>query len=138
MNRIVSTIRAAFHEKGVLQERVELVIYVLIAASIVVLGVQTSLGFDHPVSQVLERIDLVLMLIFAVEVTARVATYRPPTLDFYKPSAIRGLRFHIAGRLRYCFRPLVLIDIVTVLALVPALRGLRAIAAPRVPDLAQE
>ena len=69
MNRIVSTIRAAFHEKGVLQERVELVIYVLIAASIVVLGVQTSLGFDHPVSQVLERIDLVLMLIFAVEVT---------------------------------------------------------------------
>ena len=78
MDRVISIVRAAFHEKGVVQQRVEIVIYVLIALSIVLLGVQTSLGFDHPVSQHLAEVDFVLMLIFVVEVTLRVASYRPP------------------------------------------------------------
>ncbi len=127
MNRVVRTIHSAFHQEGTLQRRVEAVIYLLIALSIIILCVQTSLGFDHPVSHRLELVDFVLMLLFALEVTLRVATYRPPALDFYKSTTIRGLRYHLWGRIRFCFRPLILIDIVTILALVPALRGLRAL-----------
>ena len=34
---------------------------------------------------------------------------------------------HVVGRLKFCFRPLILVDILAVLALHPLLRGLRAL-----------
>ena len=105
MNRVVRTIHSAFHQEGTLQRRVEAVIYLLIALSIIILCVQTSLGFDHPVSHRLELVDFVLMLLFALEVTLRVATYRPPTLDFYCIPAVKQLVrlvCHVLCALRPC------------------------------------
>jgi voltage-gated potassium channel len=127
MKTVFDTIHRAFHKPGILQRRVEISIYILIALSIGILCIDIIRGSDDPLVQALEPLDTGLLWIFVFEVSLRILSYRPPALDFYAPRAIRHLRFHVGGRLKFCLRPLVLIDLITVLAVVPALRGLRAI-----------
>ena len=117
----------AFHRPSQLNKRVEMVVYVLIAVSILLLIPELTLGSTHELVLTLKPLDEALLWFFGVEVSLRVLSFRPPALDFYSPRVIKGLKFHLMGRLRFCLRPLVLIDLITVLALVPALRGFRAI-----------
>jgi voltage-gated potassium channel len=124
---IASSVHDAFHGGGALQRRVEWIIYGLIALSITILCVEAWLGAYDPLVQWLAPIDIFLLWVFGLEVILRITSYRPPSLDFYRNSIIGEARSHIGGRIRFCFRPLMLIDIITVLALVPALRGLRAL-----------
>lgn len=108
--------------------RVDITVYVLIGLSIVLMLAEFWLGETHPVTTgILLPLDYGLMLFFVVEVGARIATFRPPALDFYKLSRTQRLRTKFVGRLKFCFRPYVLFDILTVLALVPELRSLRAL-----------
>lgn len=72
-------------------------------------------------------VDNVLLVIFAVELVLRLATVRPRELDVFHTSRIGRMRAHVLARVKHAFQPLVLVDIITVLALVPALRGLRAV-----------
>lgn len=71
--------------------------------------------------------DTITLWFFGFDVALRVATYQPPQLKVFIGSYPWRVRAHIVGRLRYLFTPGVLVDLVTVLALVPALRGLRAL-----------
>ncbi|MCA9541114.1 MAG: two pore domain potassium channel family protein, partial [Myxococcales bacterium] len=127
MNRLLGLLHEAFHRPGPLQRRVEGVVYLLIAASVVLVLLDVLRGHDDPLVQALEPVDRVLLWAFGAELLARVISYRPPALDFYAPRFINMARFHLLGRLRYLLQPLVMVDLITVLALVPALRGLRAV-----------
>lgn len=81
----------------------------------------------HPWGMIVAGVDAVTLWIFGIDVVLRVATYQPGRLSVFSGSYAWRVRTHIVGRLRYLFTPLVFIDLITVLALVPALRGLRAL-----------
>ncbi len=72
-------------------------------------------------------LDRLVLAAFTLELILRVATFRPPEADLFELGPAQRLRTQVAGRLRFMFRPLQLIDLLTVMALVPELRGLRAL-----------
>ena len=102
-------------------------IWALILLSITLLVVEALLPDDSPVLSVLRQVDRVLLTIFALEILLRVFSYRPPTLEVFHRPPLGRLRTHLLARLGYIVRPLMLIDILAVLALFPELRGLRAL-----------
>ncbi|MEM7480947.1 MAG: ion transporter [Acidobacteriota bacterium] len=118
-------VRAAFHRPDTRIYRiVQGAIWVLIALSIGLLVVEV-LAFPKNASLV--YVDRLVLLVFAVELVLRVASFRPAGVDFFDRGFVGRLRAHLFGRLRYMMRPLILVDILTVAALVPALRGLRVL-----------
>jgi len=126
MHRVFGTVHAAFHQPntrayGVLQGSVGL----LILLSIVLLAVEPIVPQQHQGN--LQNVDLGILVLFSLELVLRLASVRPPELEVVHHAPLGRLRAHIMVRVRHALLPLVLIDIVTVLALVPALRGLRAI-----------
>ena len=126
MRALFDFIREAFHEPrsrayGVVQSAV----WVLIVFSIVLLPLESVIGSQH--APVLRKIDQLLLGFFALELVLRVVSYPPPELRVFQPPRFGKLRMHVVARLRYMLEPLVLVDLLTVLALVPALRGLRAL-----------
>lgn len=122
------TLRAAFHRPGTRVYRVvQGAVWALIAGSVVLLAVEMVIERGSPARQSLELLDGLVLWLFGLELVLRVATYRPPSLDFFALGTGRRLRAHLVGRLRFCLRPLILVDILTVAALVPALRGLRVL-----------
>ncbi len=128
MERLLVPLHRAFHEPETRVYRwTEITVYTLIVFSLLPLTAELWLGGEHPLVQNLGLADAVLLWIFALEVSLRVLSYRPPALDFYRPGVIRRTRTHLLGRLYFCAQPLVVIDLLTVLSLVPALRALRAL-----------
>jgi voltage-gated potassium channel len=112
---------------------IEATVWLLIVASLVVFGADfyhTLQATEPPVW--LSRLDDTLLWVFVVEISLRILTFSPPELRFHKLGPGNRLRAHVIGRLRYCTDPFVLIDIITVLALHPPLRGLRALRLLRV------
>jgi len=71
-------------------------------------------------------VDSAVLWIFGVELIVRVVSYHPPECDFFRLSRSMRSRMHIVGRLKFMTSPLMLVDLLTVLALVPEFRGLRA------------
>ncbi len=121
-------IYSAFHREGSPAWRItEVVVYSLILLSVLLFGLELLLGARHGTVLALTPLDRAVLLIFVLEISLRVLSYHPPVLDSFDYPPARRLRVHLLGRLLFCFRPLVLFDILTVLALVPALRGLRAL-----------
>lgn len=118
---------AAFHRPGPLRRRVEGVVYGIIAFSVALLLVELGREPDDPVMRFLAPIDTAILWFFGVELLLRVGSFHPPEVDFYAVRGSRRLKLHALGRLGYLSRPMVLVDLITVLALVPALRGLRAV-----------
>ncbi len=128
MHPVLETLRPAFHDPSTRAYRaVEWAIYGLILVSAVLIAVEIGLGSEHPVVRWLALLDHAILVVFAAEVGLRIATYRPPALDFFDYGPARRLRTHILGRLRFCAHPLIVIDLLAVVALVPELRGLRAL-----------
>lgn len=126
--RPVAWARAAFHrpETGVYRT-VQSIVWVLIAASVTLFLIDFGLGASYRGKELLNSVDRIILWVFAVEISLRILSYRPPSLDFFSQSATSKLGHHVIDRLLYCLRPLNLVDILTVAALVPALRGLRAL-----------
>ena len=127
-------VRAAFHEPGTAIYRwVQGTVWGLILLSIVLLVVEfivTGAGERNLApgwTRTLEVVDVVVLVLFGIEITARLASWRPPELDFFEMGPARALRTHVLSRLRYAVEPLNLIDIITVLAVLPQLRALRAL-----------
>ncbi len=127
-------IHAAFHEPGTTIYRwVQGTVWALILLSIVLLGLEFLLtgagernlapGWD----KTLAAADVVVLVLFGIEITLRLGSWRPAELDFFHMGPTRILRTHVTGRLRYAVEPLNLIDIITVLAVLPQLRALRAL-----------
>lgn len=120
-------IHAAFHRPDTrIHGIVQTTIWVLILVSIVVLVVELS-GPGAGIEATLAALDRAILWIFAAELVLRVGSYRPPVLDLFEHGLAGRVRVHFLGRLRYALTPLILIDILTVSALVPALRGLRVL-----------
>ncbi len=125
---MLATLHTAFHDRHARSYQVlETVIYGLIALSVVLFSVELWLGPEHPAFSILEAVDQGLALLFVAEYTLRLASHRPPTVDFFVPSVASRLRTHLWGRLRFALSPMMLVDLITVLAVAPQLRGLRAV-----------
>ena len=121
-------LHAAFHRSGTAAYgAVESVVWGLIGLSLVLFCVELSLEQDHHALAVLLVLDRVVLSCFGLELTLRVLTFRPPTLDLFNGGPAWRLRAHLLGRMRLLLNPLLMLDLLAVLALVPALRGLRAL-----------
>jgi voltage-gated potassium channel Kch len=121
-------LHAAFHDPRTQAYRVvNAVVWVLILLSIAVLIAEPFFPDGSRADQILQKIDRTVLWLFAIEVGTRILTYRPPELQVFKKPPLGRLRTELFARLRFALTPMMLIDIVTVLALVPALRGLRAL-----------
>ena len=110
-------------------------IWFLVVLAIGLLVLEGAAGFDESAAPWLLGIDRTILGVFALDVLVRGLTYRPPRLEVFDGTRRWRLRQHILARLRYTLTPLVLVDLVTVLALVPELRALRALRAPRLIGL---
>jgi len=71
--------------------------------------------------QVLQKLDTALLWMFAIEVSTRIVTFRPPELQVFAKPPLGRLRTEVFARIRFALTPMIMIDILTVLALVPAL-----------------
>lgn len=122
-------LHAAFHRPGTAVYRwVQGLIWTLIFVSVALFLVELALaGRRGPWIERLVAFDRFVLWFFAVEIVLRVSSYRPPSVDFFRHSRTGRLRAHLLGRLRFLLRPLMLVDLLTVAALVPELRGLRAV-----------
>lgn len=118
--------REAFHApKSAIYPKVQSVVWALIVLSIALFGVELAL--EDQVPAWLDALDQVVLGLFIIEITLRIATFRPRDLDLFELTPTQRIWKHISGRVVYCLQPLVMVDILTVLALVPVLRGLRAL-----------
>jgi voltage-gated potassium channel Kch len=121
-------LHAAFHDPRTQAYRVvESTVWTLIILSIAVLVAEPFFPDGSRGDEILRRIDTVLLWLFAIEVSTRILTYRPAVLKVFNKPPLGRLRTEVTSRIRFALTPMMLIDILTVLALVPALRGLRAL-----------
>lgn len=128
MNKRSAQLRAAFHEPGTRIFRiVQGSIWGLILLSIMLLVVEAFLPDASRYSSVLNKIDRVVLAIFALEFLLRVGTYTPPSLKVFRRPRIKRFRSHVLARLAFVLRPIILVDLLAVLAFFPELRGLRAL-----------
>lgn len=134
--RMRRAVHAAFHRPGTAAYRwTQGTVWTLIGVSVALFGVELllverpgwSAGWGGAVRRVIATADVVILWLFAAEIVLRVASFRPPAVDFFHHTRAGHIATHLTGRLRYCLRPLMLVDILTVAALVPELRGLRAV-----------
>ena len=126
MRRIFAGLQAAFHRSdSAAYQTMNWIIWfrVLVSVGFFVADLTLDLG-DEGWIHVADR---VVLGIFGVELVLRVLTYHPPSVELFNLSFPGRIRYHVLGRLRFLLRPISVIDLVTVLALVPALRGLRAL-----------
>ena len=128
MSQFATQLHTAFHQPDTQAYRyVQGCIWGLIPLSILLLVIEALTPASSSANAILQRADSTLLAIFAVELVLRVGTFQPPSLKvFYQPPMGR-FRTHLFARLRYLLRPIMLIDLLAVLALFPELRGLRAL-----------
>jgi voltage-gated potassium channel len=128
MSTLVDHLHAAFHRPDTrTYTYVQRTVWALIVLSIGSLIVEALLSEDSFTGGWLEQADRVLLAIFAVELFLRVASFRPPVLKVFRRPPMGRVRAHVLGRLRFLLRPIMLVDILAVLAFFPELRGLRAL-----------
>ncbi len=121
-------LHGAFHEPHTRAYRwVETFIWLLVLLSIGLLALEPFVPDGSRGAALLVRADDVVLSIFAIELVLRIASYRPPALTVFDVPPLGRLRTMVSSRLRFMLTPMMLIDIITVLALVPVLRGLRVL-----------
>lgn len=128
MSPLFEAVRTAFHDRRARSYQVlSAVVWGLVVASVTLFAVDFFLPLDAGALQVLRILDRGLLVVFAVEYVLRVATFVPADLQVFRRPPLGRLRAHVFGRLRFMLHPMMLVDLVTVAALVPELRGLRAL-----------
>ena len=121
-------LHAAFHDPRTrVYQIVESVVWALILMSVALLVIEPFFPEGSSGDVVLQRLDRALLWVFAIEVSARILTFRPPEIEVFDKPPLARLRTEISARIRFALTPMILVDILTVLALVPALRGLRVL-----------
>ena len=125
---MTAALHAAFHEPATRIYRVvQGTVWALILVSVSFLMIEALLPEASRAAPVIRHVDRVVLAIFAIEITLRVLSYSPPALKVFQRPPMGRLRAHLLARLVFLTRPLILIDILAVLALFPGLRGLRAL-----------
>lgn len=123
MASLVEAVHAAFHRPETrIYRLVQSAVWVFIALSVVLLVLEAT-----PWAPSLRQLDSLVLGVFAVELTLRVLSFHPPSLDLFDQGPWGRAKAHVLGRLRFCLKPLILVDLLTVIAVIPALRGLRAL-----------
>ena len=125
---IGAKIHTAFHEPETgIYRIVQGIVWSLIFISIAMLIAEPLLPSDPRPLKAFETADRVLLALFALEYMLRVTSYHPRSLEVFASGPFVRLRTHILSRVRYALRPLLMIDLLAVLAFFPGLRGLRAL-----------
>lgn len=125
MKRLFNHLHSAFHEPDTrIYKITSRIVWVLVALSILLLVVDIALGEKDQPAWLLWA-DRAVLGFFAVEISLKVWSYRPPSVHFFTRTASERVIPQITGRIFFCLQPLNLVDIMSTLALVPALRGLR-------------
>lgn len=123
-----SYVHAAFHKP---ETRVYAVVqgsvWALILLSVGLFFAELSFGLALSNDALFVAIDNIILWIFVVEVALRIATYRAPDIDFFHWSRPQRIRIHMWSRVKYALQPMNVIDLFTVMAVVPELRGLRSL-----------
>jgi len=128
MTAMTDGLHAAFHDPSTRIYRwTQGIVWALIVSSITLLIIEAVLPEGSTAEPILRRLDLAILVIFAVEIVLRVATFHPPSLKVFRRHPFGRLRAHVLARLRFVLRPMMLVDILAVLALFPELRGLRVL-----------
>ncbi len=128
MKTLADALHAAFHEPGTRIYRVvQGGVWALIVISIALLVVEALFPEGSRAAPILRRLDRLILVLFAVEIVLRIATFQPPQLKVFRRPPFGRLRAHVLARLSFTLRPLMLVDIMAVLALFPGLRGLRVL-----------
>ncbi len=126
MRALADLLHTAFHKRDTrLYRYAQGTVWTLILTSVLLLVVEALLPADSPAVPLVRRVDVGLLSIFAVEILLRVGSYRPPALTVFRRPPGGRLRTHLRGRLQFLMRPIMLVDILAVLALFPELRALR-------------
>lgn len=121
-------LHAAFHDPRSHAYRVvESIVWALILLSIALLIAEPFFEEGSRGDRILGQLDRALLWVFAIEVSLRILTFRPPDLVVFNKPPLGRLRTEVFSRIRFALTPMMLVDILTVLALVPALRGLRVL-----------
>ena len=125
---MLNALHRAFHQETARSYRaLHLVVGVLVLISITLVVVEINLAEDHPALGWIRIADRSLLLFFVLELLVRVATFRPAEIGLFNYRVDMRMKVQLLGRLRFCASPMILIDIATVVALLPALRGLRVL-----------
>ena len=128
MRTFLSHIHDAFHEPDKRIYRVvQAGVWALILLSIILLVAEAFVPEDGPVYEAVQRIDRLILVLFAVEILLRVVSFRPPALEMFKRAPIGRLKAHLFSRIGFLLSPIMLVDLLAVLAVFPELRGLRAL-----------
>ncbi|MCK5795627.1 MAG: ion transporter [Deltaproteobacteria bacterium] len=99
----------------------------MITLALVPLVIEATVTLTPSQRVLLDRVDLILLGLLSLELLLRLISYNPPNLRLFRRNAAWRGAFHVLGRLRFCLRPLTLIDILALLAIYPPLRTLRAL-----------
>jgi len=128
ISRLYYLVRRTFHDPDARSKRiVESAITVLIIVSIGLLIVENLPSLPEIAARWLHLIDRFILGIFALELLLRVATVEPRARHLFVLSPTARVWEELKGRVVFLMRPLVFIDLLTVLTLFPGLRALRAI-----------
>jgi voltage-gated potassium channel len=128
MKALTAALHAAFHDPGTRVYRwTQGTVWALIVLSISLLVFEAVLPEGGDELPFLREVDRAILVIFAIEIMLRIATFRPPDLKVFRRPPFGRLRAHVITRLSFALRPMMLIDVLAVLALFPGLRGLRAL-----------
>ena len=128
MAALTAVLHDAFHDPGTRVYRwTQGAVWTLIVLSIALLVLEAVPGVDDLELPFLAAVDRTILVLFAVEIVLRIGFFQPPALKVFRRPPIRRLRAHVLARLGFALRPMMLIDVMAVLALFPGLRGLRAL-----------
>jgi voltage-gated potassium channel Kch len=121
-------LRGAFHEPETRRYQVlQGCVWALIFLSIGMLVAEPLVSKGSRFASALRVADRIVLAIFALEYLGRTLSYEPPALNVFKAGSLLRARTHLLSRIRYALRPMMLIDLMAVLAFFPELRGLRAL-----------
>ena len=102
-------LHAAFHDPRTQAYRVvESAVWTLIILSIGVLVAEPFFPEGSRGDQILQKIDRILLWLFAIEVSTRILTFRPPELQVFNKPPLGRLRTEIFGRVRFALTPMML------------------------------
>lgn len=128
MKPLFKWLHAAFHETSTQAYRVvQGTVWGLIVGSILVLAVEAFLPEGSRLEPMVQLLDRIFLTVFVLELVIRVGSYYPPSLKVFHPPRMGRVREHVNARISFMLKPMMLIDILAVLAFHPELRGLRAL-----------
>lgn len=97
--------------------RLAQVVSALILLSLVLLIIEVVLE-DQNVVHVVERIDTAILVVFLIEFVLRLWTFRATIPTTIRLNPFKRLVYHTFARIRFCIRPIILVDIAALLPLI--------------------